>query len=234
MRITVQDVMTTDVVAVEEKATFHAVAELLIENGLSGAPVLSDDGRVVGVVSEADLLRKEEFKQRYYGDDYQPPLRSRLRHLAGSERGVYGKSLGESAGELMSRPPIVVLATAPVVGAARLMDRHGVKRLPVVDAEGRLVGIVSRRDLLKVFVRDDEAIRLNVREGLPPSAVDKIEIGVEDGVVTLSGRTDTSSEALGAIWHARNVDGVVALRDDLTWKDDDAPANLTMRGGAFT
>ncbi|SPL98859.1 Inosine-5'-monophosphate dehydrogenase [[Actinomadura] parvosata subsp. kistnae] len=80
----VADVMTTDVTAVNQNASFHIVAELLIDKGVSGVPVLDDDNHVVGVVSEADLLAKEEFKEHYYGDDYRPPLRARVRRTAGS------------------------------------------------------------------------------------------------------------------------------------------------------
>src|SRR5690606_1963925 len=80
MRMTVADVMTTDVKAVHKNAAFHAVAQTLVDNDVSGVPVLDDDGRVVGVVSEADLLHKEEFKERYFGERYRPSLRVRLRH----------------------------------------------------------------------------------------------------------------------------------------------------------
>ncbi|MEV4061079.1 CBS domain-containing protein [Nonomuraea dietziae] len=232
MRTQVRDVMTTEVVAAQESAPFHVVAELLIRYAVSGAPVVDENSRVVGVISEADLLRKEEFKQRYYGDDYWPPLRARLRHAAGSEHGGYRKSLGQNAGDLMTAPALVTTPEASVVTAARLMDKHGIKRLPVVDAEGRLVGIVSRRDLLKVFVRDDEAIRTEVIHGLPLHTVSKIEVGVEEGVVTLSGQTDKSSEALFAARHAENVDGVVDVRDELTWKEVDTATIPPVWGGA--
>ncbi|WP_084959949.1 CBS domain-containing protein [Thermoactinospora rubra] len=232
MRTTVQDVMTTEVAAVNEKAGFHTVAQLLIDRQVSGVPVIDDDDRVVGVVSEADLLCKEEFKERYYGDAYFPPLRARLRHMTGSEHGTYRKSQGETAGELMTSPAIVTTPQSPVVAAARLMDKHGVKRLPVVDADGRLAGIVSRRDLIKVFVRGDEEIKEAVLQGLPLHAVPKVHIEVRDGVVTLTGQTDRHTEAISAVRHAENVDGVVAVRDELTWKTDDVALNPPVWGGA--
>ncbi|WP_431895246.1 CBS domain-containing protein [Nonomuraea sp. bgisy101] len=103
MRTTVRDVMTTDVAAVNADAAFHVVAELLIQRGVSGVPVIDDADHVLGVVSEVDLLCKEEFKERYYGDFYRPPLRARLRHRTGSPR----KATGETARELMTSPAVV-------------------------------------------------------------------------------------------------------------------------------
>lgn len=230
MRPTVENVMTTHVVAVNQNASFHTVAELMISKGVSGLPVLDDDDHVLGVVSEADLLAKEEFKERYYGDGYRPPLRARLRHAAGSEGSGYRKSLGETAGELMTAPAHVVTPDAAVVSAARLMDRHGVKRLPVVDDTGRLRGIVSRRDLLKVFLRPDHEIERHVREALGSHAAG-LHLAVAGGVVTLSGTLTEHSQALTAVSLAENIDGVVAVHDNLAWKHDDV-IDLPMWGGA--
>ncbi|MFG1694194.1 CBS domain-containing protein [Nonomuraea sp. NPDC049309] len=227
MTALVENVMTTDVAAVRETDSFHKVAEVLIERGVSGVPVVDGDGRVLGVVSEADLLAKEEFKQRYYGDDYRPPLRARIRHAAGSEGSGHRKARGETAGELMTGPAHVTTPDAPVVSAARLMDRHGVKRLPVVDADGRLVGIVSRRDLIKVFLRPDEDIEREVREALRGQA----GVAVRDAVVTLTGTYEERSQAMTAVRLAENIDGVVAVRDELSWKHDDV-ADLPVWGGA--
>ncbi|WP_336215374.1 CBS domain-containing protein [Nonomuraea sp. LPB2021202275-12-8] len=230
MRTTVENVMTTDVVAVNQGASFHTVAELLISRGVSGLPVLDDDNRVLGVVSEADLLAKEEFKERYYGDDYRPPLRARIRHAAGSEGSGYRKSFGETAGALMTSPAHVTTADAPVVWAARLMDRHGVKRLPVVDAGGRLIGIVSRRDLIKVFLRSDKDIEQQVREAVRADTAG-LDVTVTDAVVTLSGTLAEHSHAITAVRLAENIDGLVAVHDELNWKHDDI-ADYPMWDGA--
>ncbi|GAA3168389.1 MULTISPECIES: CBS domain-containing protein [Nonomuraea] len=230
MRPAVENVMTTEVVAVNQKASFHTVAELMISKGVSGLPVLDDDNHVLGVVSEADLLAKEEFKERYYGDDYRPPLRARLRHAAGSEGSGRRKSLGETAGELMTAPAHVTTPDAAVVSAARLMDRHGVKRLLVVDAGGRLTGIVSRRDLLKVFLRPDPEIEREAREVLGSDAAG-LDITVADGVVTLSGTLTEHSQALTTVSLTENIDGVVAVRNNLVWKHDDI-VEIPMWGGA--
>ncbi|HEX4812545.1 MAG TPA: BON domain-containing protein, partial [Nonomuraea sp.] len=117
-----------------------------------------------------------------------------------------------------------------VVLAARQMDKHGVKRLPVVDAEGRLVGIVSRRDLIKVFLRTDTDIDRQVRDTIH-SDVLAIEVTVADGVVTLNGTLPEHSQAITAVRLAESLDGVVAVHDNLAWKHDDI-ANMPMWGGA--
>ncbi|MGW4472756.1 CBS domain-containing protein [Nonomuraea sp. NPDC004354] len=229
MRATVQDVMTTGVAAVEADAPFHVIAELLIARGVSGVPVVDDTGHVLGVVSEADLLCKQEFKERYYGDVYRPPLRARLRHRTGTPR----KATGETARELMTSPAVVTTPGSSVVSAARLMDARGVKRLPVVDADGRLVGVVSRRDLLKVFVRRDEDIRAEVVRALGARTAARVDVVVEQGVVTMTGTTGTLSEALLAVRDAENVEGVVAVHDQVTWgRDDVGAADLPTWDGA--
>ncbi|GGO79036.1 CBS domain-containing protein [Nonomuraea cavernae] len=230
MRTIVENVMTTDIAAVNQNASFHTVAELLISRRVSGVPVLDDDNRVLGVISEADLLAKEEFKERYYGDDYRPPLRARIRHSAGSEGSGYRKSLGETAGALMTSPAHVTTPDMPVVSAARLMDRHGVKRLPVVDPDGRLLGIVSRHDLIKVFLRSDKDIEQQVREAVRAGAAGP-HVTVTDAVVTLSGTLPEHSQAITAVRLAENIDGVVAVHDELDWKHDDI-ADLPVWGGA--
>jgi CBS domain-containing protein len=232
--MTVQDVMTTDVIAVKEDTSFHVVAELLIDKGVSGLPVLDDAGRVKGVVSEADLLAKEEFKERYAGDDYRPSLRARIRHSMGSEGSGFYKAMGETAGQLMTSPAYVTTPDSPVVLAARLMDRRGVKRLPVVDADGTLVGVVSRRDLLKVFVRADDEIRRQIMEAIPQTTQAKpeeLQVRVIDGVVTLSGAVGRHSEANALTRVAHGVDGVVTVRDELTWRHDDV-VDVPIWGGA--
>ncbi|GII95510.1 CBS domain-containing protein [Sinosporangium siamense] len=234
MRTKVEHVMTRDVVHVSRGTLFKDVAETLIEHGISSVPVLDGEGRVVGVISEADLMRKAEFKQQYYGDDYRPALRARFRHLVDHEGGTHTKSRGETAGDLMTTPAVVTTQDISVVSAARVMDKHGVKRLPVINADGRLIGIVSRRDLIKVFLRDDESIKADVIRELPPRAVAEIDVAVEDGVVTLAGETETSSEAIFAVRQAQNVDGVVALRDTLTYRVDDLAENIRLWGGRTT
>ncbi|TYB60232.1 CBS domain-containing protein [Nonomuraea sp. PA05] len=215
MKITVRDVMTTDVATVRRQTPFHAVAELLISRGVSGVPVVDDDDRVLGIVSEADLLAKEEFKERFHGDGYRPALRTRLRHSASS--GDH-EPTGESAGELMTSPAQVITPDASVVTAARQMDRHGVKRLPVIGTDGRLVGIVSRRDLITVFLRTDHDLLTQVKDAIRADELG-LTVTVTDGVVTISGAFPEHSQPGTATLLAEGVDGVVAVHLLLTRQD---------------
>ncbi|GGQ26235.1 CBS domain-containing protein [Streptosporangium pseudovulgare] len=229
MHVKVKDVMTTEVASVNGCTPFKDVAEVLIAHGVSAAPVVDAEGHVVGVVSEADLLRKEEFRERYYREGYQPPLRSRLRDRLSAKGGDgRAKARGDTAAELMTAPAVTVRAHASIVSAMRLMEEHGVKRLPVVDAEDVLQGIVSRHDLLKVFVRDDADIAEEVRRDIldrtlwaEPSTVSAT---VRQGVVTLTGRMHRRSDARLATRMVQRVNGVVDVVDELRWTLDDTPA----------
>ncbi|MEW1780488.1 CBS domain-containing protein [Streptomyces sp. NPDC086777] len=176
---TVGDVMTRDPVAVGRDTPFKDVVTLMDRWKVSTLPVLEGGGRVVGVVSEADLTRA---------------------------RAV-------TAGELMNAPAVTVHADAPVAEAARVMARRGVKRLPVVDGTGVLRGIVSRADLLKVFLRADEELTEEVRrevvDRLFPLSADHIRVEVTEGVVTLTGWIDGPEPAPVAERLTRAVEGVV-------------------------
>jgi CBS domain-containing protein len=155
MRRRVRDVMTREVVCVDEETPFREIAALMADCKISALPVLDADGRVVGVVSEADLLPKEEFPQG--------PPGARL--LEGRRRrGLRAKAAGDTAVELMTAPAITIAPDASLAEAARLLHRHQIKRLPVLDPAGPLVGIVSRVDLLQVFLRSDDQIAQEVRQ----------------------------------------------------------------------
>ncbi|MBW8793419.1 MAG: CBS domain-containing protein [Streptomyces sp.] len=202
---TVGDVMTRSAVAVGRDAPFKDVVALMDQWKVSALPVLEGEGRVIGVVSEADLLPKEEFR------DSDPDLfvqRERLADLA--------KAGGVTAGELMSTPAVTVHADATLAEAARIMARRGVKRLPVVDGVGMLEGIASRADLLKVFLREDEElteeVRRDVVDRLFPLSADHIQVEVAEGVVTLTGWIDGTALAPVAERLARAVEGVVDVR----------------------
>lgn len=230
MRITVKEVMTTEVATVDGGTPFKDIAELLMSRGVSAVPVVDADHRVVGVVSEADLLCKEEFRERYYEEGYRPPLRARLRHRLSEEgSGMRRKAAGDTAAELMTAPAVTVPATASAVLAARKMDEHGVKRLVVVGHDGTLEGIVSRHDLLKVFVRDDEEIAREIREDVLERSMWVetlgVKVEVEGGIVTLGGWMDRRSDVAVAVRLASRVDGVVDVRDNLCWKLDDSAQN---------
>src|ERR1700744_2236786 len=151
MTIKVADVMTRKVIAVREGATFKEIAAKLRDEHISAFPVIDDDSKVIGVVSEGDLIAKEAAAGD--GQEYTGPLVGLLhRHELEKARGV-------TAGELMSKPPMTIGREDPVAQAAQVMYDRRVKRLPVVDTEGRLIGIVSRTDVLSVFSRTDDEIR---------------------------------------------------------------------------
>ena len=212
MNATVQDVMTTDVVAVKQDASFKEIATMLGRHRVSAFPVVDDDGKVIGVVSEADLLPKEALVA---GSGLPPGrLSVMLRHKEFSKAG------GITVTDVMTRPAVTVTADEPVTSAARLMYSCKVKRLPVVDAGGRLVGIVSRADVLSVYGRPDEEIWIEVRQIIRNDFLSdpaRFTVTVKDGVVTIAGRPETAESGRGivsGIWH---VEGVVSVRDLLTY-----------------
>lgn len=232
MRVKVSEIMTHDVASVNGSTPFKDVAELLIAHGVSAVPVVDAESHVIGVVSEADLLLKEEFKEQYYQEGYQPPLRARLRHRLGQEgKKLRDKALGETAAEIMTAPAVTIDPRASMIEATRLMDEHGVKRLPVVDEDGTLVGIVTRHDLLKVFVRPDSEIARDIREDVLDRALwvdtSRVQVAVDQGIVTLTGRMNRRSDAEIAARMALRVNGVVDVIDELEWDEDDT----TARGG---
>ncbi|GII81675.1 hypothetical protein Sru01_66570 [Sphaerisporangium rufum] len=228
MQMNVRDVMTADVASVHRDAPFKDVAELLIAREVSAVPVVDDAGRVVGVVSEADLLRKEEFREQYYREGYRPPLRARLRDQVGGpwhERG--DRAAGDTAGDLMTSPAFTAKPYTTVVAAARLMHQHGVRRLPVTDDAERPVGMVSRHDLLKVFARSDEEISAEVREDVLRRGLwvdtGAVTVTTRRGVVTLGGRMRRRSEAEIAARLAGRVNGVVGVLNEIGYEEDDTP-----------
>lgn len=214
----VGNVMTSDVVSVTASASFKEVAGLLARHRISGLPVVDDDEKVVGVISETDLLLRQA---------QQEVTAARWRSwLLRTARRAAAKAQAQTAGELMSSPPITVRADESIARSARIMAEHAVERLPVLDEENRLVGIVTRRDLLQIFLRPDRDIREEVvREvlvrslWLTPHAID---VRVEDGVVTLDGDLERDSDVLIAGRMTARIDGVVAVRNRLTARFDDS------------
>ncbi|WP_128375676.1 CBS domain-containing protein [Streptomyces cavernae] len=218
----VGSVMTTDVVRAEYATPFKEVAGLLGEHRISGLPVVDDDEKVIGVISETDLL----LRQAETPDPYQPKKHFRLADLTPAARKREAKAHARTAGQLMSEPPVTVHAEDTIVAAARTMVRHHVERLPVLDAEERLVGIVTRRDLLQVFLRPDDEIRNEVIDEVLGRALwlspRVIDVSVADGVVTLSGQMERKSETEIAASMTRQMDGVVGVVSELTYRLDDA------------
>jgi len=207
--------MTTGVVVVEGRASFKTIVRLLEECRISAVPVVDDIGVVVGVVSEADLLAKERYPHGHSGLNTVEALRNRT---------ALHKAEGVTAAELMSSPPVTAPLGTTLTEAARLAARAGVKRLPVVDDKGRPVGIVTRSDLLKVFLRPDEEIRHEVAELVQPGVWASpliVDVTVADGVVTLRGQVQRRSLLAVLARIAEGVDGVVKVECELGWEVDD-------------
>jgi CBS domain-containing protein len=212
----VRDVMTTEVVTVEPSTPFKEIAARLAQHRISAVPVVDAGRRVLGIITEADLLLKQEHPDPK-ADISLIWTRRRRRERA--------KAAAAVAGKLMTAPAATVAPTATVTEAARRMHTAGVKRLPVVDETGRLVGIVSRADLLKVFTRPDEAIRSQIISEvivgelmMDPS---RFFIEVDDGVVLLQGKVERSSLIPYLVRAVRHVEGVVRVEDQLSFDVDD-------------
>jgi len=208
MNATVGDVMTARVIAVKRSADYKEICLVLRQYRVSACPVINDAGKVVGVVSEADLLYK-------VADPNPPSGLIRLRWKLGEE----SKVNAVTADQLMTSPAISIQPDAPVAIAARVMQDRRVRRLPVVGPDGMLIGIVSRSDLLTVYERADRDIREEVvgeiltgEFGLDPA---EFEVTVASGVVTLTGPLARLQTALELLARVRHAEGVVAVRDRL-------------------
>jgi CBS domain-containing protein len=216
MKSTVREVMTTRVIWVRKDASFREMAVALREHRVSAFPVLDRAGKVIGVVSEADLLTKEALDSEPEG---MPGM------IAGIlRRKEQEKARGITAGDLMTSPPVTVTAEDTVEHAARLMYTRGVKRLPVVDANRHLVGIITRADVLSVFDRSDKEIRTEIINDVMRGELlidpKGLTVRVKDGVVTLQGAPDTSVVGHEVVRRIRHVQGVVAVRDRLSYPAD--------------
>ncbi|MEV2239195.1 CBS domain-containing protein [Micromonospora sp. NPDC049891] len=220
---TVDDVMTRDVMSVRPDTSYREVVDALVSSGVSAAPVVDAEGHVLGVVSEADLLHKIEAA----GDE-------RHRRIIGVRR-VAAKAQANVAADLMTAPAVVVEPTASVAAAARRLEAEQVKRMPVVDTDRRLIGIVSRRDLLRIHTRPDAEISADVVDNVLRSLwidPNTVTVAVVDGVVTLSGTVESRSLAGIVADHTAGLAGVVEVIDELAWERDDAEL-IGSRGYAF-
>jgi CBS domain-containing protein len=216
MHSLVKDLMTSQVVTVGPATPFKEIVARLAEHRVSAMPVLDDAGLVLGVVSEADLLLKEEFPDP---DQDIPLFWTRRRRL---ER---DKAAASTARDLMSVALVSISPDATVAEAARLMHKANVKRLPVLGEGGRLVGIISRSDLLKLFNRPDQAIRREIIDDvivgeftMDPA---RFFIHVDDGVVMLQGRVERRSLVPSLVRAVHGVEGVVRVKNRLAFDIDD-------------
>jgi len=193
----VVDIMTTEVIAVSSDTDLREAARLMFRNRVSGLPITADDGTLIGIITEADFLRLE----------------------VESREGAHDQ--GDTVGDVMSRGVVTVLPDVEIYDAAKIMTVQEVKRLPVVDDDDRLLGIISRADIVSLFTRPDDVIEDEIREDLIRRVLfidpDEIRVSVTNGVVTLSGDVATRNEARMLEELTNRLHGVLKVESELTW-----------------
>jgi CBS domain-containing protein len=220
--------MTSHVHVASPRAPFKVLVRLIEDNKVSAIPIVDQQGIPVGIVSEADLLLKERRHELESSED--------LLHLR-KRRHERAKAEGTVASELMTSPVITVPSGTPLSEAARIMQMKNVRRLVVVDQRGHIAGIVSRSNLLQVFLRTDEELRNEIRDTLIPalalSSSANVRVQVRSNVVTLSGEVDRKSDVEILIQMARELDGVVGVVNRLTYFRDDTVPPTAMFDRSF-
>jgi CBS domain-containing protein len=229
--LTVRDVMKLDVLTVLPSTPMKDVAQVLVDRRISGLPVVDEGGKVLGVVSEADFLIKE-------GGSDEIPHRPLSRFLGESvkTRDLQAKVTAATAGEAMTAPAIVVAPSTSIREAASTMTTRRVNRLPVVD-DGHLVGIVTRADLVRAYVRSDEELSRTIRDDvllrtlwLDPSG---FVVAVHDGVAIISGNVERRSTAESVERAIAMVPGVVTVQASILWRYEDSELRPVERDPAF-
>jgi len=209
MRSKVKDVMTTPVVTVRENASFREMVTKMRDSLVSAFPVVDNWGKIIGVVSEADMLNKE-------ADQASPGTFASLLAFRDHE-----KAAGVTAADLMTSPAVTIGPDEPVADAARLMRDRRIKRLPVTNATGHPIGIISRIDVLSVFCHPDGTIRHEVMDEVVRGSYlvrsEPSGVVVHNGIVTLTGRPETDQAGHDLVERVRHIEGVVAVRDQLTY-----------------
>jgi CBS-domain-containing membrane protein len=212
----VKDVMTSDVICARPSTPYKELVRLLAERHISAVPVVDDERHVLGVVSEADLILKHEQPSDAFQRFMLASRRRRLEDL---------KARGGTAAELMTWPVVTVGPEADVAEAARLLRKHLIRRLPVVDAGGRLVGIVSHSDVLKIFLRADAEIRREIVDQVIVGGLlldhEHIQVSVHDGVVLLEGDCERRTLIPVLTRAIAGVEGVVRVENRLGFRVDD-------------
>jgi CBS domain-containing protein len=224
----IREIMQSDVITVSPETSLKDVAALLVDHRISGVPVCFADGRVAGVVSEADILFKEQARP--------VELSSFFGRLLDTGDGDGARFDARTADDAMKSPPITVTASDDVAEAARLMTARHVNRLPVVDGS-RLVGIVTRADLVRAFQREDAAIEREITGDVLLSKLwiepGSVELDVDDGIVVLHGTVETRTTAEMIAAYVRRVPGVVAVESHLDWDTDDTARRHRTLAGRF-
>jgi CBS domain-containing protein len=217
----VRDIMATNVFTTQQDTPLKEVAHRMLEYAISGLPVVDDEGCVVGVVSETDILFKERTAPErdglvdwliHYGED--PPS---------------AKLNARTAAQAMTAPAVTISPRRSVAEAAEMMLDLGIDRLPVVDGD-QLIGIVTRTDLVRAFTRQDEEIEREIREDVVLKTVwvspSRVQVQVDDGCVTLTGTVDNEGVAEQIVRFAKRVPGVVSIKPRLTWPAEQGPRAL--------
>ena len=206
MHAYVRDIMTTGVVTVRPDTPYREIAAMFREHRVSGFPVTAEDGKVTGVVSESDLLELAD----------------------GRHHGGHRAAGPATAGDLMTCPAVTASPDDLVQTAARVMHSHRLQRLPVVDCDGRLEGIVSRSDVLSVFRRSDEEIRREITQDVVADGFftdpARLAVTVHNGIVTLEGEPGSAVLGAGIAGQGEHLEGVVAVRDRFVYPARSAPS----------
>ena len=212
----IEALMTKDVITVLPDASLKAAAALLSEGRISGAPVCDHDDRVLGVISEADIIRKEQ--------GLAPEVHGVARWLTRLFDGELNKVEARTVREAMTAPALTVRPFDSVATAARLMVEHRINRLPVA-VDGHLVGIVTRADLVRAFHRTDDEIAEQIRDEIFVRALwlgpEELDLAVQEGVVTIRGAVETESDARVVEHLVRGVPGVVDVTAELMARHHD-------------
>lgn len=212
---TVESVMTKEVATARPATTFKELVALMNTHRVSGLPVVDGAGRPVGVVSEADTLVKQE----HLGEGETRPWFGRKR------RARWRKATGSTAGDLMTAPAVTIGPDATVTAAARLLAEKNIRRLCVVDADGVLVGVVARRDVIGTFLRADAEIQTDIEEHVFKKGMwlfpGSLGVVVVEGVATLDGSVERRTTAQVAGQLTQSIPGVVAVHNNVRYELDD-------------
>ena len=194
--------MTTDVISVTPNTSIIDAARLMFRNRVSGLPVCDETSCLIGIITEADFLRLEVARQEA---DMVAPI--------------------ETVGEVMNRTVVTIGPEVPIADAARMMVVNDINRLPVVDQQSHILGIISRLDVVAVFTRPDDVIEDEIREDVIRRVLfvdpDSVGVSVANGIVTFTGEIGTRTEARLLEELVRRLDGVVRVENGLSWRIDD-------------
>jgi CBS domain-containing protein len=229
----VHEVMTTNVHTVSPATSLKEAAELLVRQHISGVPVVDADGRVLGVVSEGDILFKERGapkEKSFFASLLELSFLGWL--LDVGLRDMHEKLEARTVGEAMTSPAVTIDPSRPLTAAANTMLEQSLKRLPVVDYAGRLVGIVTRADLVRAFVRSDEEIAREIREDVLRRSLwltpDAVQVTVQRGEVRLVGEVETKADAEMVPTFVQRVPGVVSVLAKLNWPEENGRKDRTL------